>query len=78
MNLSELGRNLPRLFQPKNPIFWLMVALNVSSTAIMWVAQTQTHLLTHTGRVMLVLFALGNVYFGVRCALVLMREPPKK
>jgi hypothetical protein len=31
---------LARLWQPRNPAFWLMVALNLLSTVLAWIARS--------------------------------------
>jgi membrane protein implicated in regulation of membrane protease activity len=31
---------LSRLYQPRNPVFWLMVVINVLSTLLAWVARS--------------------------------------
>ena len=63
-----------RLFQPRNPLFWIFVLLNGLSTAISYLLQTQTFTLP----VALVLagFALGNMIYGIRIAMRLMRTTP--
>ena len=65
---------LSRLFQPKNPQFWLLVALNLLSAAISWLLQNREFPLA----IMLALatFALANFWLGLRIALRLMKEPP--
>jgi hypothetical protein len=63
-----------RLFQPKNPQFWLLVALNLLSAAISWLLQSREF----PPAIMLALatFALANFWLGLRIALWLMKEPP--
>jgi hypothetical protein len=63
-----------RLFQPRNPLFWIFVLLNGLSTVISYLLQTQQFSLP----VALVLagFALGNMLYGIRIAVRLMRTPP--
>ena len=76
--LGRTARNarlkLSRLFQPKNPQFWLLVALNLLSAAISWLLQNREFPLA----IMLALatFALANFWLGLRIALRLMKEPP--
>ncbi len=67
---------LLRLFQPSKGLFWLMVALNGASAVIFWVVQTRSGQLSDWLRVVLALAALGNAYFGLRCAQELMRDSP--
>jgi uncharacterized membrane protein AbrB (regulator of aidB expression) len=65
---------LSRLYQPKNPQFWLLIVLNLLSTGISWILRSRELPLP----VMLVLaaFALANFWIGLRIALRLMRETP--
>ncbi len=53
---------LSRLYQPRNPLFWLMVALNLLSMVLGWLAQTVS-LGGFVSLVMLV-FAIGNAVLG--------------
>ena len=63
---------LSRLFQPRNPLFWLFVILNLLSSAISFILRTQALSLP----VMLLLggFALANFFVDLRIALQLMRS----
>jgi len=65
---------IARLFQLRNPLFWIFVLLNGLSTLISYLLQTQNFPLPIV--LMLALFALGNMIYGIRIALRLMREPP--
>ena len=62
-----------RLFQFRNPLFWVFVLLNALSTAISYLLRT------HDFPVLVVLalagFALGNMLYGLRIAVQLMRLP---
>ncbi len=53
---------LSRLYQPRNPLFWLMVALNLLSMVLGWIAQTYS--LGVLVSLMIVVFAIGNVVLG--------------
>lgn len=53
---------LKRLYQPRNPLFWIMVALNLLSVALGWV--THTHELGVFPSLVIALFALGNAVLG--------------
>lgn len=64
---------LARLLQPRNPLFWLLVALNALSAAISWLLQTRAFPLAVT--LALAIFALGNFLLGLKLAVQLMREP---
>jgi hypothetical protein len=63
---------LSRLFQFRNPLFWIFVILNGLSSIITYLLRTYSF---STG-VMLILtgFALANFVIGWRIALRLMRE----
>jgi uncharacterized membrane protein AbrB (regulator of aidB expression) len=62
---------LTRLFQPRNPKFWLWVVLNVLSTVLAWVLRT--HTLPLGVMLLVAAFALGNAVLGVRLMLSLWR-----
>jgi len=63
---------LARLFQPRNPLFWMMVALNLLSAVLAWL--TRTHVLDTVGSLMVAVFAIGNVILGTYLAWRLMRS----
>jgi len=65
---------LSRLYQPCNPQFWLLVLFNLLSTGISYLLRT--HDLPALVTLVLVVFALGNVVFGIRLALQLMKGSP--
>ena len=54
---------LLRLYQPRNPLFWLMVALNVLSYALAWIVQHRT--LNTLGMLLVGGFALANAVLGM-------------
>jgi hypothetical protein len=69
---------LTRLFQPRNPLFWMMVALNALSAMLAWIVQNRplgTFAMLVVGG-----FALGNAVLGTWLAWRLVREDsmPKK
>ena len=64
---------LARLYQPGNPLFWLLVILNALSAVISWLLQTRSFPLAVT--LALAVFALGNFLLGLKFAVQLMREP---
>lgn len=53
---------LSRLYQPRNPLFWLMVAVNLMSMILGWIAQTYS--VGVLVSLMIVVFAIGNVVLG--------------
>jgi len=65
---------LSRLYQPRNPQFWLLVVLNLLSTGISHILRSQDLPLLIT--LVLATFALVNFAIGIHIALQLMREPP--
>jgi uncharacterized integral membrane protein len=64
---------LSRLFQFHNPLFWVFVLLNVLSTAISYLLRTYELPLPVV--LMLAAFAVGNMLYGIRIAVRLMRNP---
>ncbi len=64
---------ISRLFQFRNPLFWIFVLLNGLSTVISYLLRTREFSLP----IVLVLagFALGNMIYGIRIAMRLMRGP---
>lgn len=65
---------LTRLFQPRNPRFWLWVALNLLSAALVWLVQTKS--LPVGAMLLLALFALGNAVLGTWLMVLLWRTEP--
>lgn len=63
-----------RLYQPRNPRFWLLIALNLFSTGISYILRSQDPPMLIT--LILAVFALANFVIGIRIALQLMRECP--
>jgi len=63
---------IARLWQPRNPAFWLMVALNLLSTALAWVARSYD--LTPLAVLIVAGFAVANAVIGLRLMWVLMRD----
>jgi 4-hydroxybenzoate polyprenyltransferase len=66
-------KTLRRLIQPRNPAFWLMLALNGLSAVLLWIAQT--YHLTVWARVVVAFFALGNALLGLRMLRQLLTTP---
>lgn len=67
---------LSRLYQPRNPQFWLLVILNVLSSAISYLLRS--HELSPLVALALGGFALANVLLGLRIAWRLMAEDPAR
>ncbi|SIQ23635.1 hypothetical protein SAMN05421829_10383 [Aromatoleum tolulyticum] len=63
---------LSRLFQPRNPAFWVMIALNVLSSAFAWILRT--HPLNPLGLAVVAGLALANAMLGMWFAWRLVRE----
>lgn len=53
---------LSRLFQPRNPLFWLMLMLNALSAALAWVVQYRA--LNGWASLVVGIFAIGNALIG--------------
>ncbi|MFY8042904.1 MAG: hypothetical protein ACOVOD_08245 [Rhodoferax sp.] len=64
---------LRRLIQPGKLAFWLMLALNGLSTALVWIVQTRS--LTLVAGLVVASFAIGNMLLGLRLAWRLMQTP---
>lgn len=54
---------LLRLYQPRNPLFWFMVALNGLSYALAWIVQNRA--LNALGMLLVGGFALANAVMGM-------------
>lgn len=67
---------LSRLWQPRNPAFWLMVALNVLSSVLAWILRTYP--LVPLAMIVVAGFALVNAWLGIRLAVDLMRATPSE
>lgn len=67
---------LTRLWQPRNPAFWLMVVLNLLSTLLAWVARSYD--LAPVAALMVAGFAVANALIGLRLMWLLMREEPAR
>ena len=55
---------LTRLYQPRNPLFWMVLVLNALSGVLGWV--THTYALGTLASVLVVVFAAGNALLGAR------------
>jgi hypothetical protein len=64
---------LRRLIQPRKLAFWLMLALNGLSTALVWIVQTRS--LTVVAGLVVAFFAISNMLLGLRLAWRLMQTP---
>ncbi len=67
---------LSRLWQPRNPTFWLMVVLNLLSTVLAWIARS--YALAPAAALMVAGFAVANALIGLRLMWLLMRDEPVK
>ena len=64
---------LRRLIQPSKAAFWLMLALNGLSTALVWIVQNRN--LSPMASVIVTVFAIGNAVLGLRFAWHLLNAP---
>lgn len=64
---------LARLWQPRNPAFWLMVAVNLLSAVLAWM--TRSYALTPLAALIVTAFAIGNAIYGLRLMWLLLRDP---
>ncbi len=67
---------LGRLWQPRNPAFWLMIALNLLSTLLAWVARS--YALAPAAALIVAAFAVANALLGLRLMWLLVRDEPAK
>ena len=65
---------LLRLYQPRNPLFWFMVALNVLSYALAWIVQSRA--LNTLGILLIGGFALVNAVIGMWLMWRLLKTAP--
>jgi len=65
---------LSRLFQPRNPFFWLMLLLNALSAALAWVVQNRP--LNGWASLVVGVFAVGNALIGSWLIWRLLRDEP--
>lgn len=65
-----------RLFQPRNPLFWMMVTLNVLSAALAWIVQNRP--LATWASLVVMGFALGNALLGTWLVWRLLRDEPDR
>jgi 4-hydroxybenzoate polyprenyltransferase len=65
---------LSRLFQPRHPAFWLMLALNGLSSALVWLVHNRQ--LNTPAMLVIGVFAIGNALLGMWLAWRLMRDEP--
>ena len=54
---------LLRIYQPRNPLFWFMLALNVLSYGLAWIVNNRS--LNTLGMLLVGGFALANAVLGV-------------
>lgn len=59
-----------RIYQPRNPLFWIMLVLNLLSAILAWL--TRTYPLDALGSVLVTVFAVGNALLGTYLAWRLM------
>jgi hypothetical protein len=62
---------LTRLFQPRNPLFWMMMALNALSAMLAWIVHNRP--LGTFAALIVAGFAIGNAVLGTWMAWRLVR-----
>ena len=65
---------ITRLFQPRNPAFWLMLGLNLLSLLLAWVIENRR--LNGAGLLVVAVLAIGNAALGLWLAWRLMQPSP--
>ncbi|WP_254606858.1 hypothetical protein [Rhodoferax sp. BAB1] len=63
-----------RLFQPRHPLFWMIMALNGLSAMLSWIVQSKP--LNTLGLGLVLLFLLGNALVSMWLGWRLLREEP--
>lgn len=63
-----------RLWQPRNPMFWMMVGFNALSSLCTWAMRALP--LNTVGLLLVAFVALLNVGFGLMAAWALLRNEP--
>ena len=66
---------ITRLFQPRNPAFWLMLILNVLSLLLAWVIEHRRP--NGMGLFVVAVLAIGNALWGLWLAWRLMQTIPE-
>lgn len=74
MNGTQWLLKLQSIYQPKNPLFWCMLALNVLSFALSWIVQNRS--LNTLGLIVVASFALVNGALGMWLMWRLMQTRP--
>ena len=64
---------ISRLFQPRNPLFWIMLAFNTLSMVLGWLVQNKP--LNTFGLVVVGVFGVANAVLGMWLAWQLVRDP---
>ena len=67
---------LLRIYQPRNPLFWFMVALNVLSYGLAWIVQNRP--LNTWGMLLVGGFAISNAAIGMWLMWRLMKTVPRE
>jgi len=65
---------LLRIYQPQNPVFWFMLALNTLSYALAWIVQNRS--LNTLGMLLVGGFALVNAVLGMWLMFRLAQDAP--
>jgi hypothetical protein len=69
---GHYSMKITRLYQPRNPLFWIMLALNLLSLVLGWL--TRSYALTTVGSLLVTAFAVGNALLGTYLAWRLIRS----
>lgn len=72
----RIAMKLSLLFQFRNPLFWLMMALNALSMLLGWLMRVQP--LNTLGLFIVGGFGLANAVLGMWLAWRLLKNPPDK
>lgn len=66
---------LARLYQPRNPAFWLILVLNGLSAILAWLVRTYE--MAFLPGLIVTAFAIGNAVLGAWLAWRLIRSPAR-
>ena len=72
--VSMDSMKLLRLYQPRNPLFWFMLVLNMLSYALAWIVQNRA--LNALGMLLVGGFALANAVMGMWLMWRLLKTAP--
>ena len=64
-----------RLYQPRNPLFWLLVVLNILNAGLVLLLNSQANNMTLAGLLIVAGFALVNAFLSMWLTWRLIKNP---